>query len=198
MFNLYLLVGTIIWLYILSVLKRSHLNAFYFWIGSFGAFIIISFLSKMYFVWLMSRIIAVIMKLLSYIFSYYHVDLSYNLILMKLNNINIQLFINYECSGAIETFAFESLLIFFPIYTSVEKTSLMIIGALWIMVANIIRLLFVITTIQLGGIDHLFFVHSVVGRLLFYIVIIALYYTVFTKAQIIHGWKHNLREDSII
>lgn len=49
--NVYIIVGTIIWLYVLSVLKRSKLSAFFFIVGSGGLFFILIALSDPYWVW---------------------------------------------------------------------------------------------------------------------------------------------------
>lgn len=38
-----IILGTIIWLYALSVLHRAHLDAIHFWVGSVGLFIILAF-----------------------------------------------------------------------------------------------------------------------------------------------------------
>lgn len=182
----------IIWLYILSLFKRSNLPAYCFLIGSFGLFIALSFFSHMYLVWKFAKIIAEILNGLSRLFPYYSINLPYNLIMIKTSSDHyVQLFINYECSGALEIFAYESILIFFPIYNNIEKFILSLIGIIWILSANIIRLLLVIIVVYNYGISYLFIVHSIIGRLVFYTVVIILYYNVFTKKQIIRGWLNH-------
>ncbi len=37
--NIYLLIGIVVWLYILSILKRARLSAFHFIVGSGGLFL---------------------------------------------------------------------------------------------------------------------------------------------------------------
>lgn len=189
MLNIYLLIGIIIWGYLLTLLKRANLNAFYFLVGSFGLFIIFSLLSNMYFVWLMARTISEVLKVLSNVIPGFSISIPYNLILINLDKItSVQLYITYECSGAIETFTFESLLIFFPVYTRKEKVIIGIAGILWIMIANIVRLLIIILVVNTLGVQYLFIIHSIIGLILFYIVIVILYYYVFTRTQIVRGW----------
>lgn len=193
MLNIYLLIGIIIWVYLLTILKRANLDAFYFLVGSFGLFIVFSLLSHMYFIWLMSRTISGVLKVLSNVIPGFSISIPYNLILINLNkSTSIQLFITYECSGAIETFTFESLLIFFPIYSKKEKVIIGIAGALWIMIADIIRLLVIIFIVNTFGVKYLFLIHSIIGRLLFYVVVVILYYYVFTRTQIIRGWVKSI------
>ena len=52
-----IILGTIIWLYALSVLHRAHLDAIHFWVGSVGLFIILAFACRAYFVWLLSTLV---------------------------------------------------------------------------------------------------------------------------------------------
>lgn len=49
--NIYLLIGIVVWLYLLSILKRARLSAFYFIVGSGGLFFILIALSDPYWVW---------------------------------------------------------------------------------------------------------------------------------------------------
>ena len=131
--------------------------------------------------------------MLSNVIPGFSISIPYNLILINLNkSTSIQLFITYECSGAIETFTFESLLIFFPIYSKKEKVIIGIAGALWIMIADIIRLLVIIFIVNTFGVKYLFLIHSIIGRLLFYVVVVILYYYVFTRTQIIRGWVKSI------
>ncbi|MEY8441483.1 exosortase family protein XrtG [Lactobacillaceae bacterium 24-114] len=193
MINFYLLIGIIIWVYLLSLLKRARLTAYYFWIGSIGLFMILSFAFNMYFVWLSSRLITEILKNLEHYIPGYTIISAYNLISLHPSTSSyVNLFINYECSGAIEIFIFESLLCFFPVYSKTEKITLGAVGFCWIVGTNIIRLLFLIAVIDNWGAQYLFIAHSIIGRLFFYTAIIILYYNVFTKAQIIRGWAKKI------
>lgn len=189
MFSGYLIICILVWLYVLSVLKRAHLKAFFFWTGSVGLFLIICFMSKLYFVWLIARIVTYCLLPFEHVIHGLNLWIPYNMMIIKTTSFHIvQLSITYECSGALEIIAFESLLIFFPIYNRGEKVLIGFSGFWTVIFINVIRLIFVVIFINAFGMEHLFIFHSIIGRLLFYILIVMLYYTVFTKAQVIHGW----------
>ena len=170
MMKILMLFAVIIWLYLLTLLKRTKLSAYYFWLGSVGLFIILASISNICFAQVMPKFIAAI------------------LINIGSNNY-AELFINYECSGMLETIAFISMLTFFPIYENGEKLIIGFLGFIWILIANIVRLLITITILDYYGINALFIAHSIIGRVIFYVVVILLYYQVFTKPQIIRGWS---------
>lgn len=50
MLNGPIIIGIILWLYLLSVLNRANLIGFHFWVGSVGLFAIMAFISRAYFV----------------------------------------------------------------------------------------------------------------------------------------------------
>ncbi|WP_277612855.1 exosortase family protein XrtG [Limosilactobacillus agrestimuris] len=193
MIKFLILFVVIIWLYLLTLLKRSKLSAYYFGLGSIGLFIILASISNIYFNQVMPRVIAEILKSISYILKEFSVNISQNSILINFGSNNYaELFINYECSGTLETIAFISMLSFFPIYKDREKIVIGCLGVLWILVANIVRLLMTIAILNYFGINALFIAHSIIGRVIFYVVVILLYYQVFTRPQIIRGWSAKL------
>lgn len=106
--------------------------------------------------------------------------------------------IDYECSGIIETCAFIALTLFFPMYKRKEKVFYAIFGLVFIYLSNVLRLIVVISIVHFGGGDAFFLAHSVIGRLVFYVLVIALYYNVFTYSQLSRGiyrefldWGHH-------
>lgn len=192
MMKILMLFAIIIWLYLLTLLKRTKLSAYYFWLGSVGLFIILASISNICFAQVMPKFIAEILKYISYILKDFSINISQSSILINIGSNNYaELFINYECSGMLETIAFISMLAFFPIYKNGEKLIIGCLGFIWILIANIIRLLITITILDYYGINALFIAHSIIGRVIFYVVVILLYYQVFTKPQIIRGWSKN-------
>lgn len=193
MIKILMLFAIIIWLYLLTLLKRTQLSAYYFWLGSVELFIILASISNICFDQVMPKFIAEILKYISYILKDFSINISQRSILINIGSNNYaELFINYECSGMLETIAFISMLAFFPIYKGGEKIIVGCLGFLWILTANIVRLLITITILDYFGINALFIAHSIIGRVIFYVVVILLYYQVFTKSQIIRGWSANL------
>lgn len=190
MMKILILFAVIIWLYLLTLLKRTKLSAYYFWLGSVGLFIILASISNICFAQVMPKFIAEILKYISYILKNFSINISQSSILINIGSNNYaELFINYECSGMLETIAFISMLTFFPIYENGEKLIIGFLGFIWILIANIVRLLITITILDYYGINALFIAHSIIGRVIFYVVVILLYYQVFTKPQIIRGWS---------
>ena len=65
-----------------------------------------------------------------------------------------------------------------------EKICISLIGAVWIITANIIRLFSICVIINQFGNESYYMAHTIVGRLIFYALSIVLYFYVFTRAQI--------------
>lgn len=185
MLNGWFVLGTIIWIYGLSVLKRGNLSSFYFWWGSIGLFIIGAFVFHPYLMWLVADILTNTLGIFANITHWFNVYPITNFIQINSENSSVQLFVDYECSGVIEFLAYISLVAFYPLYDRQAKIITGIIGTLWIFIANIIRLLLIIVIVRYCGVGSLFWAHSVLGRLLFYSLVIILYYNVFTQPQLV-------------
>lgn len=177
------LLGAIIWLYLLSVCKRGDLSFYHFLIGSIGLFILCMFQLPYYehfvisgLVYLMSPIGA----LTGMFQSFPHVGA----FLINNNQTAMSFYIDIECSGIIEMLVFVCLVLFFDIYTKKEKVLTSCVGVALIVGFNCIRMLCILTIIHFGGPNYYLISHSVVGRIVFYVLTIILYYKVFTKKQI--------------
>lgn len=187
--SIILILLTILWIYLLTVLKRAKIHGLYFWTGSIGLFVIIACLLHNELSWLLSYFISLVIKDIGNITHWFTTIPNLNLIYLFTNNDMVQININYECSGMLEMLVYESLLVFYPIYTVMGKIFRTIEGFLWISAANILRIMLVIAGVNYFGSDSLFLMHSIISRILFYVLIIILYYNVFTKQQIIKGWR---------
>jgi exosortase family protein XrtG len=85
-----------------------------------------------------------------------------------------------ECSALIETSVLICLVAFYPAFSWVKKTVILLIGLTITWAANIIRLL-IITGMTAGfGRQAVFFGHAIVGRLFFLVVTVALYWYILT------------------
>lgn len=184
-----LILVAILWIYLLTVLKRAKIHGLYFWTGSIGLFVIIAFLFHNELSWLLSYFISLIIREIGNITHWFTSMPHLNLIYMTTKSDMVQININYECSGMLELLVYESLLVFYPIYNVKDKILRSIEGFLWISFANILRIMLVIASVKYFGSNSLFLAHSIISRILFYILIIVLYYNVFTKQQIIKGWR---------
>lgn len=192
--NSYLLLGIIIWIYMLSVLKRAKLTAFSFIVGSVGMFFILMAVSTPYWIWFFTHAVINGVSLLSGVTHMATTYVKYGLVYIN-NNLNpVMMTIDYEYSGIIETTAFASLLAFYPMYSRKEKVFYLILGLLWIYLSNVIRLMIVIIMVHVGGASMFYLAHTIIGRIVFYILVIALYYNVFTYSRLSRGMYKNFKE----
>lgn len=184
------IIATIIWLYILTILKRAEIHGVFYWVGTIGFFLLITYFFHDPIFQLLSYLVSKTIEVIGQLTDLYSIKTNIHLIYVRSKLDLILLNINYECSGVLELLVFVSLLIFYPIYSVLEKFFRLIEGFIWIITANILRILLVILSLKYFGIDSLFLAHSIISRILFYILIIILYYNVFTKQQIIKGWRN--------
>lgn len=192
--SIYLLIGIVIWLYALSILKRAKLSAFHFIVGSGGLFFILISLSDPYWIWFFTHAVINGIRWFGSLTGMSSVMNHYGLVSIMNNTVPVTMSIDYECSGIIETTAFISLIMFLPMYDKFERVFFSILGTLWIYVANIIRLISVIVIVHFGGGNLFFLAHSIIGRLIFYVLVIALYFEVFTYSQLSSGLYRNFKK----
>lgn len=182
--SIYLILGFLIWLYLISVLKRAQVPAFYFIVGSAGLFFILIALSDPYWVWFFTHAVINGVRWVGTVTGMCTIMSHYGLVSIN-NPFNpLTMTIDYECSGIIETTAFVSLVAFFPLFNHHERVFFGLLGLLWIYLANVLRLAIVIVLVHFSGGQIFFFGHAILGRLVFYILVIVLYYNVFTYSQI--------------
>jgi len=189
--NINILLGMVAWLYGLSVFKRARLSALFFIFGSAGLFLITTTMSRPYWVWFFTH--AVIHGVAFFNTFTNLCQIAFNNGLVYISNAAnpVVMSIDYECSGIIETCAFISLVIFFPIFERKEKVFYAVFGLIYIYLINVLRLIVVIVIVHFGGGNTFFLAHSIVGRLIFYVLIIVLYYNTFTYSQLARGIYRN-------
>ncbi|NJP41296.1 exosortase family protein XrtG [Oscillospiraceae bacterium HV4-5-C5C] len=182
--SLYLIIGLAVWLYLLSVLKRAKLPAVYFIVGSVGWFFILMYLANPYWIWVMKQLVTRGVGALGSLLGWSETYASYSMLSVFHGSGNVTILVDYECSGIIESTAFWALMVFFPVYARTEKLFYCLTGFIWIYISNVIRLFIVVTLVHLGGVQWFFWAHSIIGRMVFYVLVMMLYYTVFTYSQI--------------
>lgn len=183
--------GFSLWLYALSVLKRAQLSGFYFIVGSIGLFATCIFLFQGYLVWLFSACLCRGLQPCG-TFTGLFSTLNDNLLIVRRPFETLYVYLDFECSGVIETTAFFGLIMFYPLYTRQERSLLALTGIAYIYLANFLRILLIVVLLHLGGSSWFYLVHSILGRLFFYILIIILYYNVFTRSHIVQKYLHGL------
>ncbi|MDD6571076.1 MAG: exosortase family protein XrtG [Thermoflexaceae bacterium] len=171
------------WIYVLSVLRRGKLGFYHFLLGSVGTFLILLGLLpyiKGYFISGFVDVIGIAGKLTGMYESY----AEYGMIFINHGDTVMSLYVDMECSGIIEMMVFVSLLGFFPAYKFPEKIKTGILGVFLICVFNFIRIFVIIALIFVFGSSVYSLAHAIIGRLIFYVLTLTLYFYVFTKKQI--------------
>lgn len=177
----------VLWIYLLTVFKRAKVGFFeYIW-GSVGLFIFLMVIAEPVITPILTQLVASAAGVIGEITGLYEAYPEYNIVFINNPNLNssISLFIDYECSGIIEMFAFVSLICFFKVYEVGQRIIISIIGCIAIFFANLIRIFIIAAMIYQWGNDVYYLAHSMVGRIVFYAFTILLYYYSFTHAQII-------------
>lgn len=165
-------------------LKRKKLEFFAFLFGAIGLFAIILTLFSNH---LQDGLNLIIMKIMEAVNTYvnaYEIYPSQGIISVNGGNGIVSILLNYECSGIIEHLVFTVLILFFPFGSNIKMLIKLIVGNIYIIFANILRLLVIIGSVKIWGVDSYYIVHTIIGRLLFFIMMIILYYIIFTKTQL--------------
>lgn len=186
MFWLIVLLGGA-WLYVLSVLKRIGWSAAYVVLGVVGTFFIIISLAN-------NNVISFLMRLntsgagvVGILTGFYTVAPTLGIIHIVSGQSAINLFITYECSALIELAAYIALVLFFPFFKNLQqRLKLLGFGVIYLLLANMLRVTVTALIIHFLGLPSLIWAHVIVGRLIFYVLTIILYFYVFTRSQVLH------------
>ena len=173
------------WLYILHVLHSCNLSAWYFFVGSAGLFILMIVFLRPITVEPLARMVASISGVIGKLTGMYQTFFRYSVIFIESPQTTITLQIDLECSGILEIMAYVSLLTFFQVYNKTEKMFVGVLGVVGIILANALRITVICIMIYFGGMNVYFVAHAIVGRLLFYVITVVIYFYAFTKPQII-------------
>ena len=190
------LIALVIWLFVLHILKKADLNFWRFLVGAMGMFVLLFVYVEPLLVEPLARLVALIASLPGKIGSMYQAYYKYGTIFISSDVGAITLQIDFECSGIIEIMAFISLLTFFKVYTVTERITVGILGTIGIMLANALRITVICVMIHFGGISCYYVAHTFVGRIVFYVLSVLLYFYVFTKPQIIKQKVGKFRYDN--
>ncbi|MFZ5634890.1 MAG: exosortase family protein XrtG [Bacillota bacterium] len=106
------------------------------------------------------------------------------LVLIEVDNSWTTIDIDIESSGLLETCIFLGLLLFYPLYTPTRRILFSVAGIVSIYAINVLRLMLIIMIIHWGGRSMIFIAHTLLGRLFFFFLIIALYWHVFTRPSL--------------
>ena len=116
---------------------------------------------------------------------FYQAYYRYGVIFIESLNGAITVNIDLECSGFIEISAFISLLAFYGIYNIPERIYIGVVGTLYTMLTNALRIAVICTMIHFLGTDYYYVAHTIVGRIVFYVLQVILYFFIFTKPHVL-------------
>ncbi|MCH7733796.1 MAG: archaeosortase/exosortase family protein [Chloroflexi bacterium] len=89
--------------------------------------------------------------------------------------------ITVESSGLLETGVISGMLMFYPGWSLRRRVSYSIIAILATYVANIIRLMVIVIVIHYGGKDTLLVSHTILGRAVFFIGVVLIYWYLLSR-----------------
>lgn len=175
----------LIWVYLLTVLRRAKLHFFKFVLGSVGLFFWLMIFIQPFILRPLGMAVTAVAGVLGDFFNIFDSYYQYLMLFIPKGTTSISLIIDYECSGVVEIMAFSSLLWFFPLYNTIEKLVICSIGIVMIFLANVLRLFLICTLIYFYGNEIFYFAHTLFGRLIFYTFSVILYFNVFTRPHVI-------------
>lgn len=179
------IIAVFVWLYLLHVTDRAKLPFWHYILGAMVLFLLMMFYVRPVLTEPLARAVAALAGLVGKITGTFSPFFKYGILFVQSDVGAITLQIDFECSGIIEIMAFLALLVFFRVYTVAERVIVSISGILYIMLANALRIILICEMIHFGGLDLYYMSHAVVGRLVFYVLSVLLYFYVFTKPQIV-------------
>ena len=174
-----------LWVWLLRVLRKAGLKFWRYLLGSCGIFLILLILVRPWLVLPLARLIAAIAGIFGKVTGFYQAYYRYGVIFIESLNGAITVNIDLECSGFIEISAFISLLAFYGIYNIPERIYIGVVGTLYTMLTNALRIAVICTMIHFLGTDYYYVAHTIVGRIVFYILQVILYFFIFTKPHVL-------------
>ena len=174
-----------LWIWLLRVLRKAGLRFWRYLLGSCGLFILLMIIVRPWLVLPLSRLIAAIAGIFGKVTGFYQAYYRYGVIFIESVKGAITVNIDLECSGFIEISAFISLLFLYGIYTVPERIYVAVVGTLYTMLTNAFRIAVICTMIHFLGTDYYYVAHTIVGRIVFYVLQVILYFFVFTKPHVL-------------
>lgn len=116
------------------------------------------------------------------------------LVLIKIDTSWTTIDIDIENSGLVEMCIIFSLIVFYPVHNWRKRIGYALSGVVGVYLINLLRLAIVIVLIHWGGRNMSFIAHTLFGRLVFFILIVALYWQLITKPSL-EKIKRNVQND---
>ena len=179
-----LLLLMVAWIYLLSIFKRKEQSFFYFLVGSVGLFAFSFVILEPVLTGPLARIVCHLTGVMGRLTGFFTAYASYGILFVDNANGPVSLYVDFECAGLVEILVIIALLVFFQAYKWYEKIWVGALSVLGILAANILRLTVICIMIHFMGNEVYYLAHTIVGRFVFYMIAIMLYFYVFTRRQI--------------
>lgn len=174
----------LIWLYIISVLKRSGAAGWAYYFGLCTTVIFLVIYCRDFCMPIISQITLRICSILGDMTGLYTTYVNYGVICVDTDT-QVQMYLDYECAGVFEMFMFAASALFFPLYKNIKKILVLCTGLLWVLFANVLRIIFIASSTSILGSWFYLTAHGFIGRLLiFYPLAVFMWWKLFTKPQI--------------
>ena len=112
-----------------------------------------------------------------------HLSNSSNLFLRSSEGLSI-LIIGVECSAIFEMAALLGLVIFYPAFSLANRVLKSLIGLILTFILNILRMIVMLLIVYSFGRNSIFFAHAIVGRLFFFVGVVAIFWFILTKPTV--------------
>lgn len=174
----------LLWLYLLHVTKKANVNFWHFIIGSIGLFLLAMLYIRPIVLPYINLILTSLVGMFGNITGWFQTIYSQSTIFITTATAGVYLYIDVECSGVIEILAYLSILVFFDAFKTQEKIIYGIVGVIYILFANALRVDLISSLVYFFGFGIYDFAHTILGRIVFYLLSVVLYYYIFTRSQI--------------
>ena len=175
-----------IWIYLLFVFKRADLKAWSFLWGSLGLFIILMVFIRPIVTEPLAKCVCAVAGIVGNLTGTFTPYFKYGILFVQsITGESITLLVDMECSGVIEIMAFICLLLFYRVYSVAERAIVSVAGFVYLLLCNVLRIIVICESVYFLGLDAYYVVHTFVGRAIFYVLSVILYFYVFTKPQVI-------------
>jgi len=89
--------------------------------------------------------------------------------------------VTVECSALLESAVLMGMLSFYPTWSIGKKIVLAAIGVVATYLANLVRLLLIVSSLHWVGKDSLFIAHTILGRAIFFVFVIFIFWFIITQ-----------------
>lgn len=174
----------VIWAYAIGVFYRKKQSFFFFFVGCVGLFVFLFIILEPVLTAPLAQMVCYLTGLVGKLTGIFSAYSSYGILFIEAESGPVSLYVDFECAGLVEILVYVCLLLFFQAYKWSEKLVVGLIGVVGIIAANVLRLVVICMIIHFGGNKMYYLAHTIVGRIVFYLFTIILYFYVFTRRQI--------------